>query len=47
MASERNNGILIGGKRPEYVHSAQGQIIRGASSGFPPWSSSGWSTWFR
>ena len=24
MASERNNGILIGGKRPEYVHSAQG-----------------------
>ncbi|MHA5864296.1 hypothetical protein ACVSMD_17970, partial [Pseudomonas aeruginosa] len=24
MASQRNNGILIGGKRPEYVHSAQG-----------------------
>lgn len=46
MASERNNGILIGGKRPEYVHSAQGTAC-GASSGFPPWSSSGWSTWFR
>ncbi len=28
MASERNNGILIGGKRPEYVHSAQGTGLR-------------------
>ena len=34
MASERNNGILIGGKRPEYVHSAQG--TGGASSASRP-----------
>ena len=46
MASERNNGILIGGKRPEYVHSAQGTGLR-RILGFRPWSSSGWSTWFR
>ena len=35
MASERNNGILIGGKRPEYVHSAQGTGLR-RILGFPP-----------
>ncbi len=28
MASQHNNGILIGGKRPEYVHSAQGTGLR-------------------
>ena len=35
MASERNNGILIGGKRPEYVHSAQATTC-GASSASRP-----------
>lgn len=46
MASQHNNGILIGGKRPEYVHNAQGTGLRRILE-LPPWSSSGWSTWFR
>ncbi len=47
MASERNNGILIGGKRPEYVHSAQGTGLR-RILGLPALVFfAGWSTWFR